>query len=57
MCLLLITRQRYSSGRPFLGVEPALEAVAIAKRVGEPLLLAKSLKLLGVIYEETRQLS
>lgn len=53
MCLLLITRQRFSSGRPFMGVEPALEAVAIAERVGEPLLLAKSLKLLGVIYEET----
>ena len=53
MCLLLITRQRVSAGRPFTGVEPALEAVAIAERVGEPVLLAKALKLLGCSYEET----
>lgn len=53
MCLVLITRYRYHVGEAFAGLAPATRAVKIAEQVGDPLLLTKALKLLGVICIET----
>ncbi len=53
MCLLGIARNRYLRGLPFDGIEPANQAVAVAERVKNDLLLAKCLKMLGVMYMET----
>jgi putative two-component system response regulator len=53
MCLLLITRFRSHNGEAFAGLEPATRAAEIAEHVGDPLLLTKALKMLGVICIET----
>ncbi|MEP6609452.1 MAG: HD domain-containing phosphohydrolase [Burkholderiaceae bacterium] len=53
MCLLMISRNKYLRGLPFDGIEPANQAVAVAERINDDLLLAKCLKLLGLMYAET----
>ncbi len=53
MCLLGIARNRYLRGLPFDGIEPANHAVAVAERLKNDLVLAKCLKMLGVMYMET----
>ncbi len=53
MCLLGIARNRYLRGLPFDGIEPANQAVAVAERLNNDLVLAKCLKMLGVMYIET----
>jgi HD-GYP domain-containing protein (c-di-GMP phosphodiesterase class II) len=53
MCLLLVTRYRYFCGNAFAGIAPAEQAVALAKRLGDPSLNAKALKMLGVVCTET----
>lgn len=53
LCLLGIARNRYLRGLPFDGIEPANQAVVIAERVSNDLLLAKCLKMLGGMYMET----
>ena len=53
MCLLFVSRHAFHSGNAYAGLEPALQAVGIASRLGDPVLRAKALKILGVIYLET----
>ncbi len=53
LCLLGIARNKYLRGLPFDGIEPANQAVAVAERVNNDLLLAKCLNMLGVMYMET----
>jgi putative two-component system response regulator len=53
MCLLFVTRYRYYSGNAFAGLAPAEQAAALASRLREPLLNAKAMKMLGLIYIET----
>ena len=53
MCLLGIARNRYLRGLPFDGIEPANHAVAVAERLKNDLVLAKCLKMLGLMYMET----
>ena len=53
LCLLGIARNRYLRGLPFDGIEPANQAVAVAERIDNDLLLAKCLKMLGGMYMET----
>jgi len=53
MCLLFVTRYRYYSGNSYAGLAPAEQAVAMAGRLGAPLLNAKALKMLGLISIET----
>ncbi|HEX4596561.1 MAG TPA: HD domain-containing phosphohydrolase [Burkholderiaceae bacterium] len=53
MCLLHVTRYRYYSGNAYAGLAPAEQGVALAERLGAPLLSAKAKKLLGLIYMET----
>ncbi len=53
LCLLFIARYAVTTGDAQDGLAPALQAVEIAKVVGEPLILAKAYKLLGVIYLES----
>lgn len=53
LCLLGIARNRYLRGLPFDGIEPANQAVAVAERLKNDLLLAKCLNMLGVMYMET----
>ena len=52
-CLLYITRYRFYSGNAYAGFAPAEQAVAMAERVGDLVLCAKALKMLGVIHLET----
>lgn len=53
LCLLGIARNKYLRGLPFDGIEPANQAVAVAERVNNDLLLAKCMNMLGVMYMET----
>ena len=53
LCLLVIARNKYLRGLPFDGIDPANQAVAVAERTNNELLLAKGLKVLGVLYAET----
>ena len=53
MCLLGIARNRYLRGVPFDGIEPPTAPVAVAERLKNDLVLAKSLKILGLMYTET----
>ena len=48
-----IARNKYLRGLPFDGIEPANHAVAVAERLKNDLLLAKCLKMLGVMHAET----
>jgi HD-GYP domain-containing protein (c-di-GMP phosphodiesterase class II) len=53
MCLLLVSRHAYFSGRALAGLDPANQAVRLANRLGDPDLRAKALRILGIIYLET----
>ena len=53
MCLLFVTRYRYYSGNAYAGLVPAEQAVAMAGRLGDALLNAKAMKMLGLVYTET----
>jgi tetratricopeptide (TPR) repeat protein len=53
MCLLFVTRFADQSGNPNFGLAPALQAVEMAERIGDPLLCTKALKMLGVVYLES----
>src|SRR6266853_870108 len=53
MCLMLVARYRYFSGNAFAGLDPAAEAVALAERLGDPVLRAKAMKIHGIVYLET----
>ncbi len=53
MCLIYISRHAYYSGNTLAGLDPAIKAVELAKRDGDPSLRAKALKLLGVLYLES----
>jgi putative two-component system response regulator len=53
MCLLLISRNKYFRGLPFDGIEPANQALAVAERVNNDGVLAKCLKMLGLMHAET----
>lgn len=53
MCLLFITRYRFYCGNAYAGLAPAEQAVSLAERIGDPILRAKALKMLGVVHLET----
>lgn len=53
MCWLFIARHRLLIGSLFPSLDAAVDAVAIAERLGEDGLLGKALKLLGAVYTET----
>ncbi len=53
MCLLYVTRYRYFSGDAYAGVQPATQADLLARRMGDPVLRAKAMKMLGVVYCES----
>jgi putative two-component system response regulator len=53
MCLLFVTRYRFYCGNAYAGLAPAEQAVCLADRVGDPVLRAKALKMLGVVHLET----
>src|SRR5882757_7281460 len=53
MCLLFVTRYRFYSGNAFAGLAPAGQAAALAEQLGDPVLSAKAMKMLGVVHLET----
>jgi HD-GYP domain-containing protein (c-di-GMP phosphodiesterase class II) len=53
MCLLFVTRYRYYAGNAYAGLAPAEQAAALADHLGDPVLRAKALKMLGVVQVET----
>src|SRR6266436_4045995 len=53
MCLLFIARYRFFAGNTYAGLAPAEQAAALAERVGDPVLRAKAMKMLGVVHMET----
>jgi putative two-component system response regulator len=55
-CLQRIAGYYYLSATPLLGVEPAALCVERARRLSDPVLLCKALKLLGLLRAETGNL-
>jgi len=53
MCLLFVARHDIYAGNAYAGLEPATQAVAMAERLGDPVLRAKALKVLGAVYLES----
>ncbi len=53
MCLLFVTRYRFYCGNAYAGLAPAEQAAALAERLGDPVVRAKALKMLGVVHLET----
>lgn len=53
MCLLFTSRHMLLSGNAQAGFEPASSAVEMARRLNDPTLLAKALKLLGLVHLES----
>ena len=53
MCLLFVARHAYHSGNSLSGLTPATQAVAMSRKLDDPILLAKALKMLGVVYLES----
>jgi len=53
MCLLFVTRYRYYSGNAYAGLVPAGQAAALSEQLGDPVLSAKAMKMLGVVHLET----
>lgn len=53
MCWIGIARKRFICAQPFSALDAAAEAVAIADRVHDDLVIAKALKFLGFLYAET----
>lgn len=56
-CLFDIAHYCYVAGKAFAGIEPALLAVALARRTNEQGLLRKALTVLGVSYADTGNVS
>ncbi len=57
MCLLFVSRHAYHSGNAYGGLEPATQAVGMANRLGDPVLRAKALNMLGIDIPGDRFLS
>jgi HD-GYP domain-containing protein (c-di-GMP phosphodiesterase class II) len=55
-CLLDVAQYFYVSGRTVLGLEPAANAVQLARQVADPELLRKSLTINGVLLADTGNL-
>jgi putative two-component system response regulator len=55
-CLLSVAAHYYRAARPEAGIAPAREAVRLARRLGEPNWLRKSLTFLGVLLADTRDI-
>jgi putative two-component system response regulator len=53
MCLLYVTRYRYYSGNAYAGLGCAERSVALAEQLRDPILVAKSNKMLGLLHTET----
>jgi putative two-component system response regulator len=51
--LLVVTAHYYSAAKPVAGLAPAADAVAAARRLGDPRWLCKALKLQGVLLADT----
>jgi len=53
MCLLYVTRYQYFCGNPYSGLAHAEQAVELARRLSDPAVEAKALKMLGLLNAET----
>ncbi|MBV8210409.1 MAG: HD domain-containing protein [Burkholderiaceae bacterium] len=53
MCLLYVTRYQFHCGNMYAGLAPAEQAVDLARRLGDPDLEAKALKMFGIGNAET----
>ena len=53
---LAIAQFLYVSGQPFAGLEPATDAVAVARRLGDPTELRRALSYHGIILADTGNL-
>jgi putative two-component system response regulator len=56
-CLLDACQFFYVSGQPFMAVEPATDAIELARRANDPALLRRALNGLGIVSADTGNIS